>query len=144
MSSLVLVQLSCNYCLVVWSCLDGSFTLALLRWGSLCAMKVLTCFVTWDREKRDRVFVHFFLFLLFYFSLNTLLKLLTKALFLLKKMHSHLWPWSLDMWRTNAVHKPSPSEGSNQCHRCDTEGSTMTVSVINKHCVKQVFSFFFK
>lgn len=34
------------------------------------------------------------------------------------------------------MHKPPSSEGSNQCHRCDTEGNTAAVSVVNIHFVK--------
>lgn len=73
------------------------------------------------RGKRSHLCA-FFSFFIFFPPLNIPLKFLTSSLFLSAKMHSHLWPRSVDLWGAHAVHKPPPREESHQCHRCDTEG----------------------
>lgn len=43
---------------------------------------------------------------------------------LFKKMHCHLLPWGLDMWRACTVYKPPSGERGHQCDRSNSEGIT--------------------
>lgn len=111
-----------------------------IEWGSLCTVKVLTCSVTWEREKRDLIFVRFFLF--FFFAVF-FWKLWPNLFFLLQRCIAIC---GLGVWiceeLTQCTNHPQVKEAINVI------GVTLKVllwqSLINKHCVKKVFSFFLK